>query len=62
MFTDKYYASIDLSRELLKLKCYLTGSIKTNRKGLPVQIKKPKFTTTKKTMFICKNNILCFVL
>jgi hypothetical protein len=58
MFTDRYYTSIELAQELLKLKCYLTGTIKTNRKGLPVQIKKPKFTTTKKTMFCRKNNIL----
>lgn len=40
MFTDRYYTSILLAEELLKVNCHLTGTIKTNRKGVLTQIKK----------------------
>lgn len=44
MFTDRYYTRLSLAIELLKLKCHRTGTIKPNRKGLPQQIKKLKFS------------------
>lgn len=47
MFTDRYYTSLPLADELLKVNCHLTGTIMANRKGLPSQIKKPKFTPRK---------------
>lgn len=43
LFTDRYYTSYILTQELRELKCHLTGTILTNRKELPCQIKKPKF-------------------
>lgn len=43
MITDRYYTSVQLADELLKMKCHLTGKIKINRKGIPDSIKKPKF-------------------
>lgn len=39
MFTDRYYTSLVLAEELYKMKCHLTGTIQTNRKGMPFAIK-----------------------
>uniref|UniRef100_A0A1A9ZC50 DDE_Tnp_1_7 domain-containing protein n=1 Tax=Glossina pallidipes TaxID=7398 RepID=A0A1A9ZC50_GLOPL len=36
MYTDRNYTSIPLAEELLKMNCFLTGTIKTNRKYLPM--------------------------
>lgn len=47
MFTDRYYTSIPLAEELMKVKCYLTGTIKANRKDIPMFIKKSKFSDKK---------------
>ncbi|CAK9810844.1 PiggyBac transposable element-derived protein 4 [Anthophora plagiata] len=47
MYTDRYYTSIPLAEELLKMNCHLTGTIKVNRKGVPKEMKKPKFSTRK---------------
>ncbi|XP_043498380.1 piggyBac transposable element-derived protein 1-like [Polistes fuscatus] len=58
MFTDRYYTSYILAEELLKLKCHLTGTILTNRKHLPEQIKKIKFGK-KSTVAYRKGNTLC---
>ncbi|XP_076167209.1 uncharacterized protein LOC143146631 [Ptiloglossa arizonensis] len=57
MFTDRYYTSAILAEELLKLKCHLSGTILTNRKHLPNQIKKPKFGR-KSTVAFRKGNTL----
>ncbi|KAK2574890.1 hypothetical protein KPH14_008342 [Odynerus spinipes] len=57
MFTDRYYTSFILAEELLKLKCYLSGTILTNRKHLPNQIEKPKFGR-KSTVAFRKGNTL----
>ncbi|OTF76387.1 hypothetical protein BLA29_002549 [Euroglyphus maynei] len=56
MFTDRYYTSILLAQELLKMNCHLTGTIQTNRKGVPIKIKKPSFCR-KKTIAFRKNGI-----
>ncbi|XP_017791899.1 PREDICTED: LOW QUALITY PROTEIN: piggyBac transposable element-derived protein 4-like [Habropoda laboriosa] len=50
MYTDRYYTSIPLAEELLKMNCFLTGTIKTNRKYLPMVIKKPRFVRGRKTV------------
>ncbi|XP_053975370.1 piggyBac transposable element-derived protein 4-like [Hylaeus volcanicus] len=57
MYTDKDYTSISLAEELMKLKCHLTGTIKTNRKGVPISIKKPKFSN-KNTVAYRKENTM----
>ncbi|CAK9809611.1 PiggyBac transposable element-derived protein 4 [Anthophora plagiata] len=57
MFTDRYYTSFILAQELFKLKCHLTGTILTNRKHLPNQIKKTKFRK-KSTVAYRKGNTL----
>lgn len=44
IFTDRYFTGIPLAQELLKLNCYLTGTISTNRKYVPSMIKKPALT------------------
>lgn len=46
-YTDRYYTSIPLADELLKMKCHLTGTLKINRKSIPDPIKKPKFGESK---------------
>ncbi|KAL2714427.1 piggyBac transposable element-derived protein 4-like [Vespula squamosa] len=38
IFTDRYLIEILLAQELLKLSCYLTGTISTNRKYVPAVI------------------------
>lgn len=45
MYTDKYYSSIILAEELLQMKCHFSGTIKINRKGIPIEIRKLKFLT-----------------
>ena len=63
MFTDRYYTSISLAEELMKLKCHLTGTVKANRKDIPTFMKKPKFSGKKafvhkkaKIMFLAWKN------
>lgn len=57
MFTDRFYTSPALATELYKKKCYHTGTIMPNRKGLPHQMKKPKLVIGGKLAFR-KNKIL----
>ena len=42
VFTDRLYTSIELAQELFNRKMHLTGTLNTNRKGLPIQFKKGK--------------------
>lgn len=44
MYTNLYYTSYVLTQELVKLKCNITGTILTNRKELPKEIKKSNFS------------------
>ena len=44
---DTHYRRYIPVLELLKMKCHLTGTIQTNRKGIPASIKKPKFSQKK---------------
>lgn len=39
VFTDRYYTSPELAEELLKLGCFLTGTVMTNRTGMPPGLK-----------------------
>ncbi|CAK9829606.1 PiggyBac transposable element-derived protein 4 [Anthophora retusa] len=57
LYTDRFFTSIPLAEELLKLKIHLTGTIMPNRKRLPPPIKKPRFLTTS-TVAYKKNNTL----
>nr|XP_012623493.1 piggyBac transposable element-derived protein 4 isoform X2 [Microcebus murinus] len=41
-FTDRYYPSVTLAKELFKEKTHLTGTIMSNRKDNPPVIKHPK--------------------
>lgn len=41
LYISRYYSSVSLAKELLKMKCYLTGTIQNNKKLLPNQIRKP---------------------
>lgn len=40
LFTDRYYTSPELARELLQKKIHLTGTVQKNRKGLPNEVKR----------------------
>ncbi|RZF41384.1 hypothetical protein LSTR_LSTR000098 [Laodelphax striatellus] len=43
VFTDRYYTSVELAKELYLKKIHLTGTVNRNRKGLPREIRiKPK--------------------
>lgn len=57
LYTDRYFTSIPLANELLKLKVHLTGTVMPTRKYLPAAIKKPKFST-KSTVAYKKENTL----
>ncbi|KAL2731781.1 piggyBac transposable element-derived protein 4-like [Vespula squamosa] len=57
MYTDRYYTSIPLAEELLKMNCFLTGTIKTNRKYLPMAIKKPQFFSHERTKGFTRNEV-----
>lgn len=39
VYTDRFYTSLELGKELLKMNCYLTGTVMTNRTGLPIGLK-----------------------
>lgn len=56
MFTDRYYTSFILAEELFKLKCHLTGTILTNRKHLPNQIKKKQNSARNRLVAYRKEN------
>ncbi|XP_066596608.1 piggyBac transposable element-derived protein 4-like [Prorops nasuta] len=58
MHTDRYYTSIPLAEELRKLKCHLTGTIQTNRKGVPTSLKKPKLIKKKTVAYKRGNTML----
>lgn len=47
VFTDRFYTNEDMSKALYDMKVHLTGTIMSNRKGLPEQIK-PKRKNAKK--------------
>lgn len=38
VYIDRYYHGVQLAEELLKKKCYVTGTIMSNRKNLPQEI------------------------
>jgi len=57
IYTDRFYTNPILAKELLKQNCYLTGTIMTNKRGLPVNIKKPRLVIGSKIAYR-KNNTL----
>ncbi|XP_043487956.1 piggyBac transposable element-derived protein 4 [Polistes fuscatus] len=57
MYTNHYYTSYVLAQELAKMKCSFTGTILTNRKELPKEIKNQKFST-KSTVAYRRGNTL----
>lgn len=56
IFTDRYYTNLILAQELLKLKCYITGTMQLNRKYVPEIIKEPKFRNN--NTFACRSGNL----
>ena len=57
VFTDRLYTNIELAKELLMRKVHLTGTIQTNRVGLPDQVKKGKIKLSRgKHISFCRNN------
>lgn len=47
VFTDRFYTNVDLAKALYDMKVHLTGTIMSNRKGFPEQIR-PKRKNAKK--------------
>lgn len=58
MYTDRYYTSYVLAQELAKSKCNITGTILTNRKELPKEIKKPDFSKQSTVAYRRDNTLL----
>lgn len=42
LFMDNYYNSVELSQKLVGLKIHVTGTLRTNRKGNPLEVTKKK--------------------
>ena len=41
VYCDNYFTSISLLKQLLQMKIYASGTVRSNKKGLPADIKKP---------------------
>lgn len=58
IFCDRYYSSLTLASELLKLKCHFTGTINKNRKFVPKFIKSPQLTNPNRKVACRTNNMM----
>ncbi|XP_053977063.1 piggyBac transposable element-derived protein 4-like [Hylaeus volcanicus] len=56
IFTDRSYTNLILAQELLKLKCYITGTMQPKRKYVPEIIKEPEFKDN--NVFACRSGNL----
>lgn len=54
LYTDRFYTGYDLAQELLSLKIHTTGTVMSNRRGLPADIAKQK------KMKIQKHEVVAF--
>ncbi|CAG5121249.1 unnamed protein product, partial [Candidula unifasciata] len=60
LFTDRFYTSLPLIQFLLSRKLNYTGTVNTNRKGLPQQLKQqPTIFGTSRWLVNNEQNILC---
>ena len=41
VYCDNYFTSIPLLKQLLQMKIYASGTVRSNKKGLPTKVKKP---------------------
>ena len=41
VYCDNYFTSIPLLNQLLQMKIYASGTVRSNKKGLPAEVKKP---------------------
>ena len=58
VYFDNYYISMDLMHELLSIYTFACGTVRANRKGLPVAVTKSKLKKGE-SVFRCKGEILC---
>ena len=58
LFTDRFYTSPTLAKELAALGCHLTGTLLTNRKDVPKIFKKAKLKKGEKIAFRSEDDIL----
>ncbi|TBU10732.1 transposase IS4, partial [Hamiltosporidium tvaerminnensis] len=58
IFTDRFYTSLPLAQELLKLNIHFTGTIQSNRKFQPNSTKKPRFSEN--NTFACRSGNILF--
>ncbi|XP_020297799.1 piggyBac transposable element-derived protein 4-like, partial [Pseudomyrmex gracilis] len=58
IFNNRYFTSIPLADALLELKCHLTGTIQTNRKFIPDEIKNPKIAKNEMVAYRRKDLLL----
>ncbi|UYV71262.1 hypothetical protein LAZ67_8002424 [Cordylochernes scorpioides] len=57
LITDNFFTSINLAKDLLDSHTYLTGTIRTNRKGLPKTLKSAKLGVDE-SLYMVNNNLL----
>ena len=41
VYCDNYFTSIPMLKQLLQMKIYASGTVRSNKKGLPAEVKKP---------------------
>jgi hypothetical protein len=56
VYTDRFYSSYHLAKELLGVGIHTTGTLMTNRKGLPVELKKIKLKKSEIKTFVNKDS------
>ncbi|XP_054156697.1 piggyBac transposable element-derived protein 4-like [Oppia nitens] len=66
VYTDNFYTSIPLAKSLINRNIGITGTIRINRKGLPINFKKPftnseKLNKTKRGPIYMRNGKICCV-
>ncbi len=61
VYTDRYYTSPELANELKAMNFLLTGTVMTNRKGLPTEFSKARTNKKVSPTTIKKNVTLCTV-
>ncbi|UYV82150.1 hypothetical protein LAZ67_21001138 [Cordylochernes scorpioides] len=57
LITDNFFTSINLAKDLLDSHTYLTGTIRTNRKGLPKTLTSAKLGVDE-SLYMVNNNLL----
>ena len=62
IYCDNYFTSILLLKQLLQMKIYVSGTVRSNKKSLPADVKKPSSNGTRESIGLSKNQIQTWLL